>query len=250
MLAFCTLNFTDIDDSKEKTSAKSFRRNLFGKSSGSSSDTVPPSEYVEFGANGKQMGSSSNYFNENVNPKKNDRPLFDPYTGRKLDDAEESEELNSSNEKLGADDMMNMLNVNKRNSSGRKRKGPPELAVEQKTSSPYQESEDKQVASDDDIREEMCILTIVEAKVVSLRNMFNKRLMEKDINKMTENLALLGRSVMRCDETQGDSFFLCVARELALYQDAEWEMCIEQLRKQLANYIDRNSFAQVLKIFP
>ena len=57
MLAFCTLNFTDVDDSKEKTSAKSFRRNLFGKSSGSSSDTVPPSEYAEFGANGKQMGS-------------------------------------------------------------------------------------------------------------------------------------------------------------------------------------------------
>ena len=192
---------------KKKTVQNPSEETKFGKSSGSSSNTMPPSEYAEFGANGKQMGSSSNYFNEKVNQKKNDRPLFDPYTGRKLDDAEESEELISNNEKLGADDMMNMLNVNKRNSSARKRKGLPELTVEQKTSSPYQESEDKQVASDYNKREEMHILTIVEAKVVSLRNMFNKRLMEKDVNKMTENLALLGRSVMRCDETQGDSFF-------------------------------------------
>ena len=91
----------------------------------------------------------------------------------------------------------------------------------------------------------MWILTIVEGKVLALRNMFNKRLLEKDVNKMTENLALLGRSVMRLDETQGDSFFLCVARELSLYADADWDTCIDNLRKQLANYIDKNSFAQV-----
>ena len=78
-----------------------------------------------------------------------------------------------------------------------------------------------------------------------LCNMFNKRLMEKDINKMTDNLALMGCSVMRLDETQGDSFFLCVARELSLYQDADWDTCIDNLQKQLANYIDKNEFAQV-----
>ena len=80
---------------------------------------------------------------------------------------------------------------------------------------------------------------------MSLHNMFNKRLMEKDINKMTDNLALMGCSVMRLDETQGDSFFLCVARELSQYQDPDWDNCIDNLRKQLANYIDKNEFAQV-----
>ena len=80
---------------------------------------------------------------------------------------------------------------------------------------------------------------------MSLQNMFNKRLMEKDVNKMTENLALMGRSVMRLDETQGDSFFLCVARELALYQDADRDTCIDNLRKELLNYIDKTKFAQV-----
>ena len=200
MLAFCTLNFTDIDDSKEKPVQNPSEETCLVSLQDPHLTQCHHQNMWNFGANGKQMGSSSIYFNENINPKKNDRPLFDPYTGGKLVDADESEELNSSNEKLGADDMMNMLNVNKRNSSRRKRKGPPELAVEQKTSSPYQESEDKQVASDFDKREEMHILTIVEAEVVSLRNMFNKRLMEKDINKMTKNLALLERSVMRCDE--------------------------------------------------
>ena len=72
--------------------------------------------------------------------------------------------------------------------------------------------------------------------------------MEKDINKMTENLALMGRSVMRLDETQGDSFFLCVAREMALYQDADWDTSIDNLRKQLANYIYKNEFAQVCQM--
>ena len=74
---------------------------------------------------------------------------------------------------------------------------------------------------------------------MSLCNMFNKRLMENDINKMTDNLALMGCSVMRLDETQGNSFFLCVARELSLYQDADWDTCIDNLQKQLANYIDK-----------
>ena len=64
--------------------------------------------------------------------KKIDKPLFDPYTGKKLDDAEEAEELNSSNEKLGPDNMVNMLNINKWTSSARKRKGPPELVAELK----------------------------------------------------------------------------------------------------------------------
>ena len=83
---------------------------------------------------------------------------------------------------------------------------------------------------------------------MSLHNMFNKRLMEKDINKMTDNLALMGCSVMRLDETQGDSFFLCVARELLLYQDANQDTCIDNLWKQLVNYIDKNEFAQVRRI--
>ena len=50
---------------------------------------------------------------------------------------------------------------------------------------------------------------------------------------------------MRLDETQGDSFFLCVARELSLYQDADWDTCIDNLQKQLVNYIDKYKFAQV-----
>ena len=77
----------------------------------------------------------------------------------------------------------------------------------------------------------MHILTIVEGKAMLLQNMFNKRLMQKDVNKMTENLALMGRSVMRLDESQGDSFFLCVAREMAIYQDADQDTCIGHLRK-------------------
>ena len=91
----------------------------------------------------------------------------------------------------------------------------------------------------------MQILAIVEGKMMLLHNMFNRRLMEKDINKMTDNLALMRQSVMRLDETQGNSFFLCVARELSLYQDANQDTCIDNLRKQLVNYIDKNEFVQV-----
>ena len=181
--------------------------------------------------------------------KKIDKPLFDPYRGKKLDDTKE--ELNSSNKKLAPDDMVSMLNTHKKSGSARKRKVTAELVGDLTPTAPYMESpylEEKPMSSDFDKREQMHILTIVEGKAMSLWNMFNKRLMEKDINKMTENLALMGRSVMRLDESQGDSFFLCVAREMAIYQDDDWDMCIGHLRKQLANYIDKNEFAQVLQM--
>ena len=168
--------------------------------------------------------------------------------GKKLDETEE--ELNSSNEKLAPDDMVSMLNIHKKSGSARKRKVTAELVGDLTPTAPYMESpylEEKPMSSDFDQREQMHILTIVEGKAMLLWNMFNKRLLEKDVNKMTENLALMGRSVMRLDKSQGDSFFLCVAREMAIYQDADWDMCIGHLRKQLANYIDKNEFAQVLQ---
>ena len=144
--------------------------------------------------------------------------------------------------------MVSMLNMHKRSSSTRKRKGLTEVGGDVTPGATYNESpfsEDKEISSDFNKRKQMQILTIVEGKVMLLHNMFNKRLMEKDINKMTDNLALMGHSVMRLDETQGDSFFLCVDRELLLYQDADWDTCIDNLWKQLANYIDKNEFAQV-----
>ena len=131
--------------------------------------------------------------------------------------------------------MMSMLNIHKKSGSARKRKVTAELVGDSTPSVPYMESpylEEKPMSSDFDQREQMHILTIVKGKAMLLWNMYNKRLLEKDVNKMTENLALMGRSVMRLDESQGDSFFLCVAREIAIYQDADWDTCIGHLRKQ------------------
>ena len=57
--------------------------------------------------------------------------------------------------------------------------------------SPYLEQ--KPMLSDFDKREQMQILTIIEGKAMSLQNMFNKRLTEKDVNKMTEKFGIDGK---------------------------------------------------------
>ena len=78
------------------------------------------------------------------------KPLFDPYTRKKL---EKTEELGSSNEKLAPDDMVSMLNIHKRSSSTRKRKEPTEVGGDVTPGATYNESpfsEDKEISSDFD----------------------------------------------------------------------------------------------------
>ena len=199
----------------EHDMGKSFRHNLFGTiSSASSSDTGRQLNFVH---NGKNTNSNIGSPKDLAELKKKQKLLFDQYTRKKLEETEE--ELDSSNEKLAPDDMVSMLNMHKRSSSTRKRKGLTEVGGDVTPGATYNESlcsEDKEILSDLNKREQMQILAIVEGKAMLLHNMFNKRLMEKDINKMTDNLALMGCSVMRLDETQGNPFFLCVARELSL----------------------------------
>ena len=83
--------------------------------------------------------------------KKIDKPLFDPYMGKKLDDTEE--ELNSNNEKLAPDNMVSMLNIHKKSGSARKRKVTAELVRDLTPTVPYMESpylEEKPMSSDFD----------------------------------------------------------------------------------------------------
>ena len=84
------------------------------------------------------------------------KPLFDPHTGKKLDDTKE--EINSSNEKLATDDMVSMLNMHKKSSSTRKRKGLAEAVGDLTPGATYIESpflEDKEILSDFNKREQM-----------------------------------------------------------------------------------------------
>ena len=168
-----------MDIPMEHTMGKSFRHNLFGTiSSASSSDTGRQLDFVQ---DGKNTNSNIGSPNDLAESKKKQKLLFDPYTGKKLEETEE--ELDSSNEKLAPDDMVSMLNMHKRSSSTRKRKGLTEVGGDVTPGATYNESpflEDKEISSDFDKREQMQILTIVEGKAMSLHNMFNKRLMEKD----------------------------------------------------------------------
>ena len=102
------------------------------------------------------MTSNTGSVNDMGNSKKIDKPLFYPYTGKKLDDTEE--ELNSSNEKLAPDDMVSMLNIHKKSGSTRKRKVTAEVVGDSTPAVPYMESpflEEKLMSSDFDKREQM-----------------------------------------------------------------------------------------------
>ena len=77
---------------------------------------------------------------------KKQKLLFNPYTRKKIEETEE--ELDSSNEKLAPDDMVRMLNMHKRSSSTRKRKGPTEVEGDVTPGATYNESpfwEDKEI---------------------------------------------------------------------------------------------------------
>ena len=107
----------------EHDTRKSFRHNLFGTiSSTSSSDTGRQLNFVH---NGKNTNSNIGSPKDLAELKKKQKLLFDPYTGKKLEETEE--ELDSSNEKLAPDDMVSMLNIHKRLSSTRKRNGLTEV---------------------------------------------------------------------------------------------------------------------------
>ena len=110
----------------EHTMGKSFRHNPFGTiSSASSSDTGRQLDFVQ---DGKNTNSNIGSPKDLAESKKKQKPLFNPYTGKKLEETEE--ELDSSNEKLAPDDLVSMLNMHKRSSSTRKRKGPTEVGGE------------------------------------------------------------------------------------------------------------------------
>ena len=153
-----------MDIPMEHTMGKSFRCNLFGTiSSASSSDTGRQLNFVQDGKNTNSNIGSPNDLAES----KKQKPLFDPYTGKKLEETEE--ELDSSNEKLAPDDMVSMLNMHKRLSSTRKRKGLTEVGGDVTPGATYNESpflEDKEILSDFHKREQMQILAIVDGKVM------------------------------------------------------------------------------------